>query len=277
MNKYDMAGITNSKMTNRERLNAVSAYWKEEFKRMRKERGNRQLDPIETKMESAGCNCDGAGWYLLVYPSGQQEMKKCNCGIAGPSPEETRLNSELSVLQHKVFSNFTIDRPYKALPDASADVQKRMVQIAVQKAKAYAKDPTGFLYIHGLPGTGKSHLAAAIANHLKRHGWSIAYRSVPAMLDLIRDSASRGQVDALYQSLAKFDLVVYDDIGADNTPTDWADAHIFRLVNERVDMPTIYTSNHDVSQLPYSPRIIDRLNASRRCWINASSMRKEIV
>lgn len=276
-----MAGITNSKMTNRERYEAVSAYWKVEFARMRKNREKLYAEIAERKsvmqQATADCNCDGAGWYMLVYPSGQQELKKCTCGIAGPSPDETRLNSELNVLQNKVFSNFMVDRPYIALPDASVDVQKRMVQIAVQKAKSYAKDPTGWLYIHGTPGTGKSHLAAAIANHLKRYGWSIAYRSVPAMLDLIRDSASRGQVDALYQSLAKFDLVVYDDIGADNTPTDWADAHIFRLMNERVDMPTIFTSNHDVRQLPYSARILDRLNNSRRCWINASSMRQEIV
>lgn len=269
LTKYDLLGITNPRMTNYERYKAVSAYYADI-----KARGQRieQHQPEPIKPEVSGCNCNGAGWYYRVQGH-LKDLIKCSCGIAGPSPDELRINRELQVLEHKHFNNFSVDRPYTALPDASVSVQQQMVQIAVDKAKRFARDPQGWLYIHGSPGTGKSHLAAAIANHVKRANWKILYRSMPALLDLIRDSMHRGSVDALLQQIADADLVIIDDIGADGEPTEWSEARIFRVINSRVDLPTVFTSNLDVHQLPYQERILDRLNASTRCWINASSMR----
>lgn len=267
LTQYERLGITNPGMTNYERMVAVSEYWKQQ-------RRTGQLKPkkavYDSKPETTGCQCDGAGWYIGGSPA---ELRKCNCGIAGPSPEESRLNSELSVMAHKNFDNFELDRPYKAMPNASVDTQRRMVEIALSKARKYASQPTGWLYVHGLPGTGKSHLAAAIANHLARNRWSVIYRSMPAMMDTIRDQMHAGQVDNTFAQLASADLLVLDDIGADGQPTEWAEARIFRLINDRVDKPTVFTSNMDVSALPYNARIADRLNSARRCWINASSMR----
>lgn len=265
-----MMGITNDSMTLHERMHAVAEYWREQRKFIKK---NRPIyaDPIPEI--SGQCNCDGAGWYYLLMPSGEKTLKKCTCGVAGASRIERKLNNELAALSHKNFANFDVNRKYIALPTVSVDTQRRMVDIAYKKAKEFAKNPTGWLYIHGESGTGKSHLAASIANHLARHQWNVVYRSMPAMLDIIRDSMHQGQVDTLFQEIADADLVIFDDVGADGTPTEWAEARIFRLINDRIDMPTVFTSNYDISDLPYQQRIKDRLNASRRCWINASSMR----
>jgi hypothetical protein len=105
LTQYERLGITNPGMTNYERMVAVSEYWKQQRK-------TGQLKPkkavYESKPESPGCQCDGAGWYIGGSPA---ELRKCNCGIAGPSPEESRLNSELSVMAHKNFDNFDLDRP----------------------------------------------------------------------------------------------------------------------------------------------------------------------
>jgi DNA replication protein DnaC len=262
-----MLGITNASMTNHERMQAVSEYWRQQRRtgQLKKKQAVYQSQPL-----GKGCQCDGAGWFITGSPPA---LTKCNCGIAGPSQDELRLNSELSVMSHKTFDNFFLDRKYQAIPNASVDVQQRMVQIALSKAKKYAQKPSGWLYIHGLPGTGKSHLAAAIANYLAQHRWSIVYRSMPAMIDTIRDQMHAGQVDNTFAQLAAADLLVLDDIGADGQPTEWAEARIFRLINDRVDRPTVFTSNADVNELRYHQRILDRLNASQRCWINASSMR----
>lgn len=268
LTQYDLIGITHSGMTNYERYQAVAAYWADMHARGQIKH---DYDPIKPEVE--GCNCDGAGWYYRVQGH-QKTLTKCACGIAGPSPDEQRINRELSVLEHKRFSNFELDRPYVAMPNATVTVQRRMVEIAVDRAKRFAKDPSGWLYIHGSPGTGKSHLAAAIANHVKRGGrWSVMYRSMPALLDLIRDAMHKGAVDTLIQQISDADLLIIDDMGAEGQPTDWSEARIFRIINARVDMPTVFTSNFDVPQLPYHERILDRLNASSRCWINASSMR----
>lgn len=255
-------------MSNQERFNAVSAYWAREFKLMKKRR-NRAPEFV-APIERAGCNCEGAGWYHILLPDGRTELKKCACGIAGQSPAERAFSRELDVLAEKTFDNFDIGRPYQDLPGLAAGAQRQLIQIAFNKAKAFAKEPRGWLYIHGTPGTGKSHLAAAIANY-NRAQMSIIYRSMPAMMDIIRENANA--LESFMRQVASTDLVIIDDIGADNRPTEWAEARIFSVINGRVDKPTVFTSNFDVADLPYGEHIRDRLNAARRCWMSASSMR----
>jgi DNA replication protein DnaC len=250
-------------MTLQERMHAVAEYWKSQ-PRVRR-------PPVHhDKPYSYECNCDGAGWFMLMIGDGRYQLTKCSCGVAGQSPQAQRLSRELDVLQNRTFENYHVDRVYVDLPDASASTQKTLVSIAYAKARKYADKPSGWLYIYGRPGTGKSHLAAAIANVNKNH-MNVIYRSMPSLIDLIRENAN--QLDALSTQIADADLVIIDDIGADGRPTEWAEARIFTIINNRVDKPTVFTSNYDVADLPYSAHIIDRLNASRRCWINTTSMR----
>jgi DNA replication protein DnaC len=66
---------------------------------------------------------------------------------------------------------------------------------------------------------------------------------------------------------------VFDDIGAESQ-TDWAQAVLFRLLDSRIDKPTVITSNIDSHQHRYHGRIVDRLSASTRAWRAATSYRE---
>ena len=187
------------------------------------------------------------------------------------SPQEQQLSRELDILSNRTFESFNLDRPYADTSSATANTQRELVKIAYHKAQHYADNPTGWLYIHGKPGTGKSHLAAAIANY-NRGRMSIIYRSMPAMMDIIRENSNA--LESFMAQIAQTQLVIIDDIGADGKPTDWAEARIFSIINGRVDKPTVFTSNYDVQELPYRDHIRDRLNASRRCWLNTTSIRQ---
>lgn len=265
MTNLDLLGITNQSMSNRERFEASSAYWQERYRMIRSGKAAKGVIP----QPIGDCvMCNDAGWYMQG-----KILTKCQCGSAGPSPTQKRLNSELENLSHKTFDNFDLQRPYKGTTEAPESFQKRMVELAYKKALTWAEKPSEWLYIHGTSGCGKSHMAAAIANMVSAAGYEVIYRSMPAMIDYMRDAMKNGNLETVYSMISKADIVIFDDIGAE-PKTEWIDGVLFRLINGRVDKPTVYTSNLDVPELNYHPRIIDRLNNSKRSWIATTSYRE---
>ena len=261
----DKIGVTNPHMTNRERLDASSAYWRERYRMIRAGRAPKGVIPQPV----GNCpQCADAGWYMRG-----RELTKCECGYAGPSPAQKRLNRELDALSHKTFENFVLERAYKDAPERSAGFQRQMVGVTYRKATTWSQKPSGWLYVYGDPGCGKSHMAAAISNVLSASGWEVIYRSVPAMIDYMRDAMKSGSLESVYDMIERADCVVFDDIGAESQ-TDWAQAVLFRLLDSRVDKPTVITSNLDVHEHRYHARILDRLGASTRAWIAATSYRE---
>jgi DNA replication protein DnaC len=261
----DKIGVTNPHMTSRERLDASSAYWRERYRMIRAGRAPKGVIPQPV----GSCpQCADAGWYMRG-----RELTKCECGYAGPSPAQKRLNRELDALSHKTFENFVLERAYRDAPERSAGFQRQMVGVTYRKATTWSQKPAGWLYVYGDPGCGKSHMAAAISNVLSASGWEVIYRSVPAMIDYMRDAMKSGSLESVYDMIERADCVVFDDIGAESQ-TDWAQAVLFRLLDSRVDKPTVITSNLDVHEHKYHARILDRLGASTRAWIAATSYRE---
>ena len=108
------------------------------------------------------------------------------------------------------------------------------------------------LFISGPPGTGKTHLAAAIANHLIAQGRPVVCMTMQDLLERIKRTYSKGDVDEgnvlrLYKTVP---LLVIDDIGKE-PPTDWAISTIYNIINGRYEafMPTIVTTNYDTDTL----------------------------
>lgn len=263
LTEYEMLGITNPSMSNRERFTAVQSYWKD--------RKPAKRDPQHVygaiKPVSVGCNCDGAGWYILVMPSGGTTLTKCECGSAGPSPADRRLSRELDALSARDWENFDETRPMNA-------TERNYFGTALSKAKRFSANPKGWLYIWGNPGAGKSHIAAAIANANKNR-LSVVYRSMPAMIDLMREQVNGGSIETLINELRLCDVLILDDVSAESKITEWAEGRIFRLLQARDGLATVFTSNVDVHDLPFREHILDRLNVASRCWLPLTSYRKE--
>ena len=114
---------------------------------------------------------------------------------------------------------------------------------ALAKAKAWAADPTGWLYFFGPVGVGKTHLScAALRGAITGAGRRGVYRSLP---DLIAATmpASKPQGDII-GACVKRDCIIIDDLGAERD-TAYALEGIYRLINGRVcdDRPTVIASN----------------------------------
>ena len=105
---------------------------------------------------------------------------------------------------------------------------------AVKAANELVENPQFGLYIYGKPGTGKTFLAAIIAQELVHKGKTVIFGDVPTLLEILRDSFNDKNIKItdLMNNLATVDLLVLDDLGTE-IPTEWAVERIYSIINQR--------------------------------------------
>lgn len=128
-----------------------------------------------------------------------------------------------------------------------------------------AKETRRGIYIFGPVGSGKTHIAYAIAEYAEQELKTVVQvYNVTEMLASFRSDfdqhwSNRENID---RRLKEFKgLLILDDIGAEK-PTEWVAETLYRIINQRYNdmLPTVFTSNLSLSEL--APQIGDR-TASR--------------
>mgnify|MGYP000385529119 CR=1 FL=1 len=140
------------------------------------------------------------------------------------------------------FENFKLDsntkEPYNTSKQYASDFQK------------FKEKGKGILYF-GNYGTGKTHLAAAILQDVIGQGHTGVFMSVPELISKIRASWSNETNEGdMIDIISEADLVVMDDLGAENTK-DWVRERLFVIINRRYEamLPTIFTTNCNMKEL----------------------------
>ncbi len=156
----------------------------------------------------------------------------------------------------------------------SIDVQRQALTQALDDAQHYAAQPAGWLYLCGPCGAGKSHVAAAIANHLAMRGQGVTYASVPDLLRFVRRGFGERTADERLDALMAIDVLILDDLGAEHL-TAWAAEQLFVLLNARylADRATVLTSNDRPEVLP--ARLQSRIaELAQLIWMPISDYRQ---
>ena len=114
---------------------------------------------------------------------GKTEPCECQAEITtSERSERLRRYSNLGVL-----SRMTFDSTNPTGRSENEEAQ-RMFASAFRAAVAYAEEPTGWLILSGPHGSGKTHLAAAIANRCIELGSPVFFVHVPDLLDDLRST-----------------------------------------------------------------------------------------
>ena len=207
---------------------------------------------IPQSTEPITCNC---GTPILPYIIGDHTFYASSCVaclMKDSEAEEQRKQDEKLVslgLQRRYrgsdFDNLHDPKPAEHIIEA-------IRMYALETAKEIEPSGRG-LYLWGPAGTGKTHLAVAVA----RAFGNALFVNTLFLFDALKTSYNTQAPCEVFESARWAPLLILDDLGSER-PTGWVQERLYALLNTRWDemLPTVYTSN-------YAPMAIEGIIGTR--------------
>jgi DNA replication protein DnaC len=215
---------------------------------------NLRLEEIEGRIRSRLADTERVNRVRILAPDYRQPVKEF---------ASTEL-STLNLHSRQTFVSFSMREDEHLTSEDS-----KSLRVALDHSRKMAESPVGWFVLLGPFGCGKTHLAAAIANHQEAMGFPSLFVVVPDLLDYLRSTfnpSSPISYDRLFEEIRSANLLVLDDLGAQNA-TPWAREKLFQLLNHRynAELATVITTSVDLAEI--DPRIRTRLLDKRLCTI----------
>jgi DNA replication protein DnaC len=214
---------------------------------------NHRLEEIDARLRSRLNDQDLCQIYTILAPDFRGSGRAID-------------QSELSTLELHRDQSFTNFHERNDLVVKERDNLRR----ALALAQGYAENPHDWLLLTGGHGSGKTHLAAAIANYRFDQGHPALLITVPDLLDHLRATYSPTSTisyDKRFEELRTAPLLVLDDLGT-HSATAWAKEKLYQLLNHRYTarLPTVVTSPLTLDELEQQdPRLFSRLIDPTHC------------
>lgn len=222
-----------------------------------------------TNLETGGIGkpdcpyCGGLGYFVPdVGPDDPGFGRAITCTCRAAEQETARLQSLMRLSQIGTLSACTFDT---FLPDGHGLTQARQrnLRMAFERARDYARHPVGWLVLKGGYGCGKTHLAAAIANHRLSEGKPVLFVNTPDLLDHLRatfNPESTVSYDERFDQVRTAPLLILDDLGTQSN-SEWAQEKLYQIFNYRYNakLPTVITMNLELEavEIRVRSRMVD--------------------
>lgn len=203
------------------------------------------------------CDCAKAVEFWKRWDAKQEELRKAQAIAEEQEQKRQKIEAILgrSGIKKRYlsrsFENFIVN-----------DVNRKAYEIAKSYVDNWQenKDKGEGLYFEGTCGTGKTHLAVAIAMKLINQGVPVICKTSIDLLASIKQSYERDSTvneEDIIEAYNTVDLLVIDDLGKERA-TEWSVPILYRIINDRYEnmLPTVITTNYNTDDL------IDKLNAS---------------
>ena len=201
-------------------------------------------------LEKPRCDCEKAVAFWKGWDAKQEKIKK-----------EKELAEEQEFRKQKIESilgKSGIKKRYLSRTIDSFSVtaeNKRSFEVAtdyIKNFREYFTQGKG-LYLEGPCGTGKTHLAIAIALAIINTGVPVICKTSIDMLGDIKRCYERNSEvteEDVLEAYKTVDLLIIDDLGKEQV-TEWSVPVLYSILNERYEalLPTIITTNYNTSAL----------------------------
>ncbi|QHT63818.1 primosomal protein DnaI [Paenibacillus lycopersici] len=173
----------------------------------------------------------------------------CKKLIARQSEDRIRSRIRSFYMDERALSHgYSVDEIFSR----DAERMKSVLQVIsyIDRTKEEGLQPEG-LYLSGSFGTGKTFLMCYMLHELAKTGLTGAIVYMPEFVEDMKTlMLEQGKVKETVDMLKETDLLIFDDIGAENL-NPWVRDHVLgAILNYRMNRkPTFYTSNYSLDDI----------------------------
>lgn len=188
---------------------------------------------------------------------GYKPILVMNHGYADVSYEETpeliAAEKEAAIKKRLNLINFPSSLKNVSFLDVYRDDVQRLTVLKrmIEFVNDYPNNLKG-LYLYGDFGVGKSFMVAALAHDLsEKRGVSSTLLHYPSFVIDVKNAISDGNVKTLVDEIKLSEVLILDDIGAEQSTT-WVRDEILQVILQyrmQENLPTFFTSNFNFEDL----------------------------
>ena len=200
--------------------------------------------------EPRRCDCEKSVEFWKRWDAKQEKRQKAQALV---EEQEKRRQRIADILGRSGIKKRYLSRTIDSFSVTAEN--KRSFEVAtdyIKNFREYFAQGKG-LYLEGPCGTGKTHLAIAIALAIINTGVPVICKtSIDILSDIKRCYERNSEVteEEVLEAYKTVDLLIIDDLGKEQV-TEWSVPVLYSILNERYEalLPTIITTNYNTTAL----------------------------
>lgn len=208
-----------------------------------------------------GCGCLNEPFLVENY--GWKVAYQCDDCVEASSLENKKKQAEETLsrlVQKSGLFGLLEGMTFESYPDRNT-----LYNFSIKYAESFSPETTEGILFYGRPGSGKTHLSCAIANHIIREKQIfVLFAKSADILYKIKDSFKKESISELdiIHRYCNAPLLIIDDFGTEKL-TEWAEQVYYKIIDDRLisQSPLIISSNFTPEELEnrLGERIVSRI------------------